>query len=72
VTTERPRPGGLFTDPRGGVPGFRDLLPAEAEVLREAQARGGSTVSWTARGSRTHHLPPEQVAGRLAGTVVEG
>ncbi|TMC36260.1 MAG: ATP phosphoribosyltransferase regulatory subunit [Chloroflexi bacterium] len=36
----RPRPGGFFTDPKpqlGGVPGFRDLLPAEAEVLREAQ-----------------------------------
>ncbi|TMD14732.1 MAG: hypothetical protein E6I96_08755 [Chloroflexi bacterium] len=35
-----PRPGGFFTDPRpqlGGVPGFRDLLPLEAEVLREAQ-----------------------------------
>jgi ATP phosphoribosyltransferase regulatory subunit len=32
--------------------------------------RGGSTVSWTARGSRTHRLPPEQVAGRLAGSVV--
>src|SRR5439155_1136893 len=40
----RPRPGGLFTgaDPSvpvqlGGVPGFRDLLPLEAEILREAQ-----------------------------------
>jgi len=39
-----PRPGGLFTEANasapsqlGGVPGFRDLLPAEAEVLREAQ-----------------------------------
>ena len=40
-------PGGLFTDPSppalpasiqlGGVPGFRDLLPEEAEVIREAQ-----------------------------------
>ena len=26
-----------------------------------------STVSWTARGRRTRRLPPEQVAGRLAG-----
>src|SRR2546421_12353307 len=40
----RPRPGGLFTGVKpsvtpqlGGVPGFRDLLPPEAEVLREAQ-----------------------------------
>src|SRR6202521_3727948 len=41
-----PGPGGLFTDRSreskaipvlGGVPGFRDLLPQEAEVLREAQ-----------------------------------
>ena len=41
-----PAPGGLFTDPSpssgvsaqlGGVPGFRDLLPEEAEVIREAQ-----------------------------------
>src|SRR2546421_8412637 len=39
-----PRPGGFFTSanpsatPRlGGVPGFRDLLPLEAEILREAQ-----------------------------------
>ncbi len=40
-----PRPGGLFTAGRsspgvpqlGGVPGFRDLLPAEAEVIRAAQ-----------------------------------
>ncbi|TMC12189.1 MAG: ATP phosphoribosyltransferase regulatory subunit [Chloroflexi bacterium] len=42
-----PVPGGLFTDPSppalpasiqlGGVPGFRDLLPEEAEVIREAQ-----------------------------------
>lgn len=38
--TKWPRPGGLFTDrsPQlGGVPGFRDLLPDEAEVLRAAQ-----------------------------------
>src|SRR6202035_5320008 len=39
----RLRPGGLFTDSSpvtpqlGGVPGFRDLLPDEAEVLRETQ-----------------------------------
>ena len=36
----RPRPGGFFTDPKpqlGSVPGFRDLLPVEAEALREAQ-----------------------------------
>src|SRR6202035_2361851 len=39
----RLRPGGLFTDSSpvtpqlGGVPGFRDLLPEEAEVLRAAQ-----------------------------------
>jgi ATP phosphoribosyltransferase regulatory subunit len=29
--------------------------------------RSESTVSWTARGQRTRRLPPEQVAGRLAG-----
>jgi hypothetical protein len=29
--------------------------------------RNESTVSWTARGHRTRRLPPEQVAGRLAG-----
>ncbi len=40
----RPRPGGFFTSAKpsvtpqlGGVPGFRDLLPLEAEILREAQ-----------------------------------
>src|SRR5438309_1878351 len=40
----RPRPGGFFTPANpsvtpqlGGVPGFRDLLPLEAEILREAQ-----------------------------------
>lgn len=40
----RPRPGGFFTEAKtsltpqlGGVPGFRDLLPLEAEMLREAQ-----------------------------------
>src|SRR5207245_9972123 len=39
-----PRPGGFFTSASpspapqlGGVPGFRDLLPLEAEILREAQ-----------------------------------
>src|SRR2546430_14922804 len=39
-----PRPGGFFpsanpsaTPQLGGVPGFRDLLPLEAEILREAQ-----------------------------------
>src|SRR5256886_3873304 len=39
-----PRPGGFFTSANpsatpqlGGVPGFRDLLPLEAEILREAQ-----------------------------------
>src|SRR5881398_3633033 len=39
-----PRPGGFFTGAErsvplqlGGVPGFRDLLPREAEILREAQ-----------------------------------
>jgi len=38
-----PRPGGFFTSANpsatpqlGGVPGFRDLLPLEAEILREA------------------------------------
>jgi ATP phosphoribosyltransferase regulatory subunit len=31
------------------------------------QCRSESTVSWTARGQRTRRLPPEQVAGRLAG-----
>jgi len=29
--------------------------------------RNESSVSWTARGQRTRRLPPEQVAGRLAG-----
>jgi ATP phosphoribosyltransferase regulatory subunit len=29
--------------------------------------RNESNVSWTARGQRTRRLPPEQVAGRLAG-----
>jgi ATP phosphoribosyltransferase regulatory subunit len=29
--------------------------------------RNDSTVSWTARGQRPRRLPPEQVAGRLAG-----
>src|SRR5437764_2409825 len=40
----RPRPGGFFTSAKpsvtpqlGGVPGFRDLLPDEAEIVREAQ-----------------------------------
>src|SRR3989441_9319509 len=39
-----PRPGGFFTSANpsatpqlGGVPGFRDLLPLEAEILGEAQ-----------------------------------
>src|SRR2546428_12910443 len=39
-----PRPGGFFTSASpspapqlGGVPGFRNLLPLEAEILREAQ-----------------------------------
>src|SRR2546422_8810315 len=45
--TTWPPPGGLSADPSptsppaslqlGGVPGFRDLLPEEAEVIREAQ-----------------------------------
>ena len=30
---------------------------------------GASSVSWTARGGRTLRLPPEQVAGRLAGRM---
>jgi hypothetical protein len=29
--------------------------------------RSDAAVSWTARGRRTRRLPPEQVAGRLAG-----
>ena len=29
--------------------------------------QNGASVSWTARGQRTRRLPPEQVAGRLAG-----
>src|SRR5260370_2014408 len=42
TSTERPGPGGPFsgrsTAPQlGGVAGFRDLLPDEAEALREAQ-----------------------------------
>ncbi len=45
MTPQWPEPGGLFTASSGpgvtpqlgGVPGFRDLLPDEAEVLRGAQ-----------------------------------
>src|SRR5712692_11970588 len=45
MTLQWPEPGGLFTASSGpgvtpqlgGVPGFRDLLPDEAEVLRGAQ-----------------------------------
>jgi hypothetical protein len=29
--------------------------------------QSAATVSWTARGRKTQRLPPEQVAGRLAG-----
>jgi ATP phosphoribosyltransferase regulatory subunit len=65
--------------------GMRAVVDTEARGQVEAKewwralgatnlihCRGGSTVSWTARGSRTHRLPPEQVAGRLAGSAVGG
>ena len=48
--------------------------PAEAKVwwrsvgaLNLIHCVSESTVSWSARGQRTRRLPPEQVAGRLAG-----
>src|ERR1700694_1111770 len=56
-----PRPGGLFTGdssavvPTGGVPGFRDRLPEEAEVLREAQE---SVLSEMRRWGYRHVITP--------------
>src|SRR2546428_12918163 len=57
-----PRPGGFFTSASpspapqlGGVPGFRDLLPLEAEILREAQE---SLLGEMRRGGFRPRLPP--------------
>jgi hypothetical protein len=63
--------------------GMRAVVDTEARGQVEAKAwcralgaanlihcRGGATVSWTAGSHRTHRLPPEQVAGRLAGSAV--
>jgi len=36
-------------------------------AINLVHCRNESTVSWTTRGRRTSRLPPEQVAGRLAG-----
>ena len=50
--------------------------PAEAKAWWHAvgavnlvHCTSASTVSWTARGRATRRLPPEQVAGRLAGEL---
>src|SRR2546425_7411319 len=57
-----PRPGGFFTSASqspapqlGGVPGFRDLLPLEAEILREAQE---SLLGEMRRWGYPHVIPP--------------
>ena len=60
--------------------GMRAVVDTQARNQSEAKAwwrsvgavnlihcSSGSTASWTARGRRTRRLPPEQVAGRLAG-----
>ena len=60
--------------------GMRAVVDTQARDQAQAKAwwqavgavnlihcRSGATVSWTARGGRTKTLPPEQVAGRLAG-----
>ena len=62
--------------------GMRAVVDAESRSQGEAKAwwnavgaanlvfcLSASTVSWTMRGRRTLRLPPEQVAGRLAGGV---
>ncbi len=50
--------------------------PAEAKAWWRAigaanlvHCRSEATVSWSSEGQRTRSLPPEQVAGRLAGGV---
>ena len=50
--------------------------PAEAKAWWRAigaanlvHCRSDATVSWTSEGQRSRSLPPEQVAGRLAGGV---
>jgi ATP phosphoribosyltransferase regulatory subunit len=60
--------------------GMRAVVDTESRSQTEAKAwwhavgavnlihcHSESTVSWTVRGQRTRRLPPEQVAGRLAG-----
>ena len=60
--------------------GMRAVVDTEARGQVEARAwcqalgaanlihcRSAKTVSWTVRGKRTLRLPPEQIAGRLAG-----
>ena len=60
--------------------GMRAVVDTQARDQAQAKAwwhavgavnlihcRSGATVSWTARTGRTKTLPPEQVAGRLAG-----
>jgi ATP phosphoribosyltransferase regulatory subunit len=60
--------------------GMRAVVDTEARDAAQSKAwwrtvgavnlihcRNDSTVSWTARGQRARRLPPEQVAGRLAG-----
>jgi ATP phosphoribosyltransferase regulatory subunit len=60
--------------------GMRAVVDTQARNQAEAKAwwravgavnlihcASESTVAWTARGQRTRRLPPEQVAGRLAG-----
>ena len=62
--------------------GMRAVVDTQARNEVEAKAwwhavgavnlihcRSEKTVSWSARGHRTRRLPPEQVAGRLAGGV---
>ena len=46
--------------PLGGVPGFRDLLPHEAEVLREAQE---SVLGEMRRWGYRHVITPMVDAG---------
>jgi ATP phosphoribosyltransferase regulatory subunit len=62
--------------------GMRAVVDTEPRAADEARSwwrglgadnlihcRGAGPVSWTAPGRRTLRLPPEQVAGRLAGSV---
>ncbi len=63
--------------------GMRAVVDTESRPDRDARAwwravgaenliqcRGAAKVAWTARGGRTRSLPPEQVAARLAGSLV--